>query len=124
MSRLLALLALSNRESKNNPQDPAVAQRFLPTVISDIWLNNWVASNQEATSCNITTAQSPVAIAEMIRYIELFVSFKKRKLSYILVLASSLISFQFPITSVTTCNCFFIMKLHVKLNCLSSESIM
>lgn len=116
MSRLLALLALSNRESKNNPQDPAVAQRFLPTVISDIWLNNWVASNQEATSCNITTAQSPVAIAEMIRYIELFVSFKKRKLSYILVLASSLISFQFPITSVTTCNCFFIMKLHVKLN--------
>lgn len=42
------------RKKKNNSQDLAVTQRFLPTDINGIWLNNWVASNQEATSCNIT----------------------------------------------------------------------
>lgn len=54
-SILLILFTLSKRErKKNNSQDLAVTQRFLPTDINGIWLNNWVASNQEATSCNIT----------------------------------------------------------------------
>lgn len=79
---------------KHNSQDSVVTQSFLPTDISDIRLNNGVGSNQEATSCSITIVQSPVDITEMIRYIELFVSFGERKLSYTLVLASSLTSFQ------------------------------
>ena len=77
------------KERKTIPRIQQSQKALLTTDVVDIWLNTWVFSNQEAALCNISRAQSPVGITEMIRYIEFFVSFKESRISYTSVLASS-----------------------------------